>query len=732
MNVFVDKFLKLFIYIVIIVLINLVGATLFFRFDLTENKLYTISAASRKVVKTLSEPLTVNVFFTKDLPAPYNQTENYLHDMLAEYARNANEYFNYQFFDVDPESEGLSSKTQANREIANNYGIHPVQIQMIENDEVKFINAYMGIVIIHGDQIERIPAITSTEGLEYKMTTAFQKLNNKVSALLNLKEKVEITLYLSSTLKLVAPYMGLEDLFEYPRELKKIIEKLSLKTYGKLQYKYIDPAIEKIPAAELQKYQLTTLKWPAVEAENIKPGTGVIGLVMSYGDKALKLPLLKILRLPIIGVQYNLTEISQLEELVNDNLELLVDINKKLGFLADYGALNLSSGSMSMGRALPPQSTTRLSKLLSDNYSLEPVHLKDNGVPEGLKCLIIAHPVEKFSDHDLWQIDQALMRGTNLMLFPDPFHEVKPPPGRQRFGMQQELMYIPLDTGLEKLLAHWGIKVKKALTMDKHCFKQRLQHFGGGETELYFAPVIENKNINHGLSFMNNIKGLVTVKIAPLELNKKQIEKHKLTAKRLFSSSAKSWEMRGQINLNPMFIRPPTSEEEFSSMPLAYLLEGEFQSYFKEKPIPEKPIGNEAQKDQSGEEETSKLEDVKLKTDLSQIESQGNLLEKSPPVKIFIMASSEMLKDSVIDSEGQSPNAMFILNAIDELNGRTAIAVMRSKVQRFNPLEETSPESKTMTKAFNIAGLPILTVIFGLFIWMRRHARKTKIQRLFP
>jgi len=699
-NIF-DKYFKLIIYLIVVVLINLVGATLFFRLDLTANNLYTISQGSQKVVKTLSEPLTINVFFTKDLPAPHNNTERYLHDLLEEYARNGNRFFNYQFFDVDPESEGVSAKTRENREIADNYGIHPIQIQLIEKDQVKFTKAYMGLVIIHGDQIERIPTITTTEGLEYKLTTAIQKLNNKVSALLNLTEKINVTLYMSSALKQVAPYMGLKELPQYPQEVKKIVEKLNSKTYGKLEYAYIDPTAEKIPAAKLEKYHLTALKWPAIQKADIPAGNGVIGMVMSYSSKVLEIPLLKVFRIPIIGTQYDLTEISHLEELISDNLESLVDINEKLGYLADHGALTMSAFAAPMG-------------------------------------MVIARPTEKFSDYELWQIDQALMRGTNLMLLPDPFNEVMPP-RQQQFGMQGP-MFIPADTGLDKLMAHWGVNVNQALVMDKNCYKQRLQkQFGGGESALYFAPIIKNTNINSDLPFMNNIKGLVALKIAPLTLDQKQLEANKITAHRLFTSSSESWEMRGRINLNPMFIRPPADEKEFASMPLAYLLEGEFTSYFKGKPKPEKPADKkekEASKAKTDatkpEDEAKENKDKKPDADLSEIESQGRFLEKSPPGKIFIMASSEMLKNNVIDAAGQSPNAMFILNVIDALNNRADIAAMRSKVQRFNPLNETSPGLKTFTKAFNIAGLPILVILFGLFIWFRRHSRKKQLQMLFP
>jgi len=208
-----SKYIKFFTYLIVILLVNAVGLTLFFRIDLTENKIYSLSEASKKVVSNLSEPLTINLFFTKNLPAPHNNTERYLHDLLEEYAIHANQFFNYRFYDVSPEAKGISGESPgANRELANNYGINPVQIQVFEEDEVKFKNAYMGMVLIHGDIIERLPTITTTNGLEYKLTTAIEKLNNKVSALLSITDKIRVKLFLSSSLKQVAPHMGLNEL----------------------------------------------------------------------------------------------------------------------------------------------------------------------------------------------------------------------------------------------------------------------------------------------------------------------------------------------------------------------------------------------------------------------------------------------------------------------------------------------------------------------------------------
>jgi ABC-type uncharacterized transport system involved in gliding motility auxiliary subunit len=95
-----EKYIKFLIYLIIVVLVNVAGITLFFRLDLTANKIYSISEASQKVISTLSEPLTIKVFFTKNLPAPHNNTERYIHDLLEEYSIYASRYFNYHFYDV--------------------------------------------------------------------------------------------------------------------------------------------------------------------------------------------------------------------------------------------------------------------------------------------------------------------------------------------------------------------------------------------------------------------------------------------------------------------------------------------------------------------------------------------------------------------------------------------------------------------------------------------------------
>ena len=731
------KYIKFVAYLIVIVLVNIAGITLFLRMDLTSNKLYSISRASQKVVSTLSEPLTIKVFFTKDLPAPHNNTERYLHDLLQEYAIYANKFFNYSFYDVSPDEGETSAETMENQKIANNYGIQPIQIQAIEKDEVKFQRAYMGLVLIHGDLIERIQTITTTEGLEYQLTTAIQKMNNKISALLSLPHKIKIKLFLSSSLETVAPYMGIRKLTVIPDELESLVKKLNQKNYGKLAFEFLNPASDQDLQSVAKKYNIMTLSWPALSDGKIGPGTGAIGIAMEYGDRVLSIPLMQVIRLPILGTQYKLTEMQELANLIEKNVEALIDINEELGYLADHGTLQLSAAPP-RGQARPDQgSANNFRTLVSRNYSLKNINLKENGIPESLNSLVIVRPTEKFSDYDLFQIDQFLMQGKSLFLVLDRFNEIMPgnPQGMNLGG--QGPQYVPLDTGLEKLLVHYGIRIKKSYVMDENCFRQEMPpQFGGGERAIYFAPMIKNQFINKDLDFMKNIKVMVALKISPLELITERIAANKLDTYKLFASSEKSWEMRGRINLNPLFIQPPSSTAEMQSQPLAYLLEGEFPSYFAGKPIPIKEVAQEPETNpNSGKTAAAGMpaENAEKKpvADLSKIESKGQLRAQGKPGKIIVMASADMLKDNVLDAGGKGANATFVMNAVDYLNNREDIAVMRSKEQRFNPLDDTAAGTKTFVKTFNIAGLPVLVILFGLGVWLRRVSRKKHIQLMF-
>src|SRR5690348_4112984 len=65
-----------------IVLVNLIGTRVFGRLDLTQNRVYTLSSASKDVVRNLPDYLTVKAYISKDLPPELANTSRYVRDML--------------------------------------------------------------------------------------------------------------------------------------------------------------------------------------------------------------------------------------------------------------------------------------------------------------------------------------------------------------------------------------------------------------------------------------------------------------------------------------------------------------------------------------------------------------------------------------------------------------------------------------------------------------------------
>jgi hypothetical protein len=117
--------------------------------------------------------------------------------------------------------------------------------------------------------------------------------------------------------------------------------------------------------------------------------------------------------------------------------------------------------------------------------------------------------------------------------------------------------------------------------------------------------------------------------------------------------------------------------------------------------------------------------------DMSKIKGAGTVIAKGKAGKIFLIGTAEILKNNLLDQAGESPNALFLMNLLDFLNNREDVAVMRGKQQRLNLMGEMKGGTKTFVKTFNIVGLPILVVLAGILIWIKRNNRQKRIQMLF-
>jgi gliding-associated putative ABC transporter substrate-binding component GldG len=155
----------------IILFANVAGLRLFKRFDLTQDKIYTLSDASKNLAKTLDDKFLVKAYFSSDLPPDYANNLRYLKDQLDEYRAYAGGNFQYEI--IDP------SKKEELEQEAQRYGIPPVQIQVLKQDKLQVEKAYMGLVFLYGDKQEHLPVVQSTSNLEYEISSAMKKLTSK-------------------------------------------------------------------------------------------------------------------------------------------------------------------------------------------------------------------------------------------------------------------------------------------------------------------------------------------------------------------------------------------------------------------------------------------------------------------------------------------------------------------------------------------------------------------------
>lgn len=153
----------------IIVLINFLSGQLNFRFDLTEDRTYTLSQATKDILENLQEPVTVKAYFSENLPPDIAKTRRDFQEMLVEYTNLSDGMLVFEF--INP------SEDEKNEQEAMQNGIQPVMINVREKDQMKQQKAYLGAVIQLGEEKEVIPFMRPGVAMEYALSTGIKKLS---------------------------------------------------------------------------------------------------------------------------------------------------------------------------------------------------------------------------------------------------------------------------------------------------------------------------------------------------------------------------------------------------------------------------------------------------------------------------------------------------------------------------------------------------------------------------
>jgi ABC-type uncharacterized transport system involved in gliding motility auxiliary subunit len=152
------------------------------RFDMSEGQTYTISPATRKILRSLPSPVTVKFYISSQdkMPTAMKTLEQDARDKLEELRAVSEGHFQYQVFHMDAATavEG-AKKEDTLEERLSKKGIQPFRVESIQSDEVGVRLVYSGVVISYKEKPEEVlPQIHpgNLDDLEYAIISKLYRM----------------------------------------------------------------------------------------------------------------------------------------------------------------------------------------------------------------------------------------------------------------------------------------------------------------------------------------------------------------------------------------------------------------------------------------------------------------------------------------------------------------------------------------------------------------------------
>lgn len=375
------------------------------------------------------------------------------------------------------------------------------------------------------------------------------------------------------------------DFIRLKNSVKEMLDEFSDYADETIQYEFINlyeiKSKEK-RIKEIDRLSKIGIQYMPVEF-NRETGTSTFEIVPGaefiLGEKVVGVNLLK--NNPLLHYQQNFNaSIEALEYELSLAIRKLVSGRpKNVAFLQGHGESNRAE-------------LQDLAKELSNFYITGPIVLWDK---EGLldikaldfiDLLIISKPLEKFEKDELFLIDQYVLRGGKLLCMLEG--------SRAHIDSLRYSNFFPAmphETELEDVLFHYGVRVDKNLVQDIRCAKIPLQvanEGAMGKAELapwVFFPIIfpeENDEDAHIINTrLNPLKLEFASSLFPLQNNP---DVHSTT---LLKTSGKNRYITTPTRIGFEEAVGGIESAQFvdSARAVAVLLEGKFDSYFKNRPV---------------------------------------------------------------------------------------------------------------------------------------------------
>jgi len=131
----------------------------------------SLSEISKSTVRQLNDKIEVKVYFTEELPPPFDTLRIYTRYLLEEYkSASPSGMFRYEFFNPTDENH-LKAEAQKS-------GVVPANVQVRDNDKMITREAYLGLVFSYEGSTVSIPIVKESKGIEYAITNAICKVTS--------------------------------------------------------------------------------------------------------------------------------------------------------------------------------------------------------------------------------------------------------------------------------------------------------------------------------------------------------------------------------------------------------------------------------------------------------------------------------------------------------------------------------------------------------------------------
>lgn len=170
-----------------LLLLNILASKKFLRFDLTEEKRYSIADNTKNLLKELDDVVTVQVFLGGELNADFKRLRNSVQENLDEFRIYGGDFVQYQF--INPDEAKSEKEREKFYQLLVSKGIQPTNLfDNVEGKKVQKIifpyalvaykNKELPVLLLKGNVAANAKEKLnqSVEGVEYELAMAIQKL----------------------------------------------------------------------------------------------------------------------------------------------------------------------------------------------------------------------------------------------------------------------------------------------------------------------------------------------------------------------------------------------------------------------------------------------------------------------------------------------------------------------------------------------------------------------------